>query len=64
MLSDKITSFFFFKEDKVAFKAKKHIGYLKIFIYLCVCVCVCVCVYIYIYIYIYVCMYVCMHQHI
>ena len=32
MLSDKITSFFFFKEDEVAFNEKKHIGYLKIFI--------------------------------
>ena len=35
MLSDKITSFFFFlKEDKVAFnEKKKKNGYLKIFIH-------------------------------
>ena len=34
MLSDKITSFFFFlKEDKVAFNEKKTNGYLKIFIH-------------------------------
>ena len=38
MLSDKITSFFFLKEDKVAFnkkkkKKKKKNGYLKIFIH-------------------------------
>ena len=33
MLSDKITSFFFLKEDKVAFNEKKHTGYLKIFIH-------------------------------
>ena len=34
MLSDKITSFFFFlKEDKVAFNGKKTNGYLKIFIH-------------------------------
>ena len=34
MLSDKITSFFFFlKEDKVAFNEKKPNGYLKIFIH-------------------------------
>ena len=26
-------SFFFFKEDKVAIKEQKHIGYLKIFIH-------------------------------
>ena len=32
MLSDKITSFFFLKEDKVAFNEKKN-GYLKIFIH-------------------------------
>ena len=30
MLSDKITSFFFLKEDKVAFNEKTN-GYLKIF---------------------------------
>ena len=37
MLSDKITSFFFLKEDKVAFneKKKKKNGYLKIFIHHC-----------------------------
>ena len=34
MLSDKITSFFFLKEDKVAFNEKKN-GYLKIFIHHC-----------------------------
>ena len=36
MLSDKITSFFFLKEEKVAFnekKKKKTNGYLKIFIH-------------------------------
>ena len=35
MLSDKITSFFFLKEDKVAFNEKKNKtnGYLKIFIH-------------------------------
>ena len=37
MLSDKITSFCFLKEEKVAFnkkkKKKKKIGYLKIFIH-------------------------------
>ena len=35
MLSDKITSFFFLKEEKVAFneKKKKPNGYLKIFIH-------------------------------
>ena len=33
MLSDKITSFFIFKEDKVAINEKKHIGYIKIFIH-------------------------------
>ena len=36
MLSDKITSFFFLKEDKGAFnekKKKKKNGYLKIFIH-------------------------------
>ena len=36
MLSDKITSFFFLKEEKVAFnekKNKKKNGYLKIFIH-------------------------------
>ena len=35
MLSDKITSFFFLKEEKVAFneKNKKTNGYLKIFIH-------------------------------
>ena len=34
MLSDKITSFCFLKEDKVAFNGKKkHTGYLKIFIH-------------------------------
>ena len=33
MISDKITSFFFLKEDKVAFKGKKKNGYLKIFIH-------------------------------
>ena len=32
MLSDKITSFFFLKEEKVAFNEKKN-GYLKIFIH-------------------------------
>ena len=32
MLSDKITSFFFLKEEKVAFNEKKN-RYLKIFIY-------------------------------
>ena len=38
MLSDKITSFFFLKEEKVAFnekKKKKPNGYLKIFIHHC-----------------------------
>ena len=33
MLSDKITSFFFLKEDKVAFNEKKANGYLKIVIH-------------------------------
>ena len=34
MLSDKITSFFFLKEEKVAFNEKKKPnGYLKIFIH-------------------------------
>ena len=34
MLSDKITSFFFLKEEKVAFNEKKNKnGYLKIFIH-------------------------------
>ena len=34
MLSDKITSFFFLKEEKVAFNGKKKKkGYLKIFIH-------------------------------
>ena len=33
MLSDKITSFFFLKEDKVDFNEKQHTGYLKIFIH-------------------------------
>ena len=34
MLSDKITSLFFFlKEEKVAFNKKKKNGYLKIFIH-------------------------------
>ena len=33
MLSDKITSFFFLKEKKVAFNGKKKNGYLKIFIH-------------------------------
>ena len=34
MLSDKITSFFFLKEEKVAFnEKKKKNGYLKIFIH-------------------------------
>ena len=33
MLCDKITSFFFLKEEKVAFNKKKPNGYLKIFIY-------------------------------
>ena len=33
MLSDKITSFFFLKEEKVAFNKKKTNGYLKIFIH-------------------------------
>ena len=33
MLSDKITSFFFLKEEKVAFNEKKTNGYLKIFIH-------------------------------
>ena len=35
MLSDKITSFFFLKEEKFAFneKKKKKNGYLKIFIH-------------------------------
>ena len=32
MLSDEITSFFFLKEEKVAFNEKKN-GYLKIFIH-------------------------------
>ena len=33
MRSDEITFFIFFKEDKVAFNQKKHIGYIKIFIH-------------------------------
>ena len=34
MLSDKITSFFFLKEEKIAFNEKKKTnGYLKIFIH-------------------------------
>ena len=33
MLSDKITSFFFLKEEKVAVNEKNPNGYLKIFIH-------------------------------
>ena len=33
MLSDKITSFFFLKEDTNAFNGKKTNGYFKIFIH-------------------------------